>query len=175
MSDTIRKLWNCMTTVIVLAALLLAFLVVGVRLFGIQPYLVLSGSMEPEIHTGAVVYVRAVDPANLQEGDIITFTLAGDVPVTHRIVAVTEENGQTLYQTKGDANEQADNTLVHPEQILGSPLFSIPYLGFALRYLQQPPGCYVGIALAAAALLLLVLPELLWDDKEKNASDPNLL
>lgn len=163
MSETIRKVWNLVTTLILLAALVAAFLVVGVRFIGIQPYIVLSGSMEPAIHTGAMVYVKETDPAQLEVGDIITFRIAGDIPATHRIVEVTEEG----FVTKGDANEHEDNGIVPHSSVIGSYLFSIPGLGYIVSFVQQPPGTYIGIGFAAALLLLMVLPEVIWSGEKK--------
>lgn len=159
----IRKIWNFATTLIVLVAVAAAFLVVGVRLFGIQPFIVLSGSMEPEIHTGAMVYVKETDPAALAEGDIITFRIAGDIPATHRIVEVTEEG----FVTKGDANEHKDNGVVPHSSVIGKYLFSIPGMGYVVSFVQQPPGTYIGIGFAAALLLLMVLPEVIWGSEKK--------
>lgn len=53
-------------------------------LFGIQPYVVYSGSMEPEIPTGAVVFTKEGE-FSPKKGDIITFH-NGDTVVTHRVV-----------------------------------------------------------------------------------------
>ena len=163
MGERIHKIWNIATTLLVIVALILAVLVVGVRLVGIQPFIVLSGSMEPKIHTGAMVYVREADPAELAVGDIITFRLSGDVPATHRIIEVTDEG----FITKGDANEYADNNVVQAENIVGKYIFNVPYLGFAVSFVQQPPGTYAAIAIASAFGLLLVLPDMIWGEKKK--------
>ncbi len=163
MGEKIHKIWNLVTTLIVIIGVILAILVVGVRIIGIQPYIVLSGSMEPVIHTGSMVYVREADPAELAEGDIITFRMVGGVTATHRIIEVTEEG----FVTKGDANDFADNNVVAPESVIGRYVFSVPYLGFGVSFVQQPPGTYVAIAVAATFALLLVIPDLLWDDKKK--------
>jgi hypothetical protein len=51
-------------------------LLAGVRLFGIEPNIVLSGSMEPEIMTGSIVYVKPISPEeaqNLKRDDTVTF------------------------------------------------------------------------------------------------------
>ena len=39
--------------------------------FGYKPFIVLSGSMESEIHKGDLVVVKTIDPTKLQEEDII--------------------------------------------------------------------------------------------------------
>ena len=56
------------------------------------------------------------------------------------------------YTTKGDANEAADAGLVHCKNVLGTPVASIPYLGYVITWIQNPPGTY--IAISAAALII---------------------
>lgn len=47
MSKAVKKAWNIITTLIVAVAVILALLLVGARIVGLQVYTVLSGSMEP--------------------------------------------------------------------------------------------------------------------------------
>ena len=137
--------------------------------------MVLSGSMEPVYHTGSVIYVQSkVDASALEEGQIITFRLTGDTIATHRIIEVVEENGAVRYRTKGDANEVADGSLVDPARVIGTPKFSIPYLGFALTYIQSAQGRYAAIAVGALLLLIVFLPSLISEkgnDKKSNTKE----
>ena len=71
------------------------------RLLGVQEYNVISGSMEPEIPVGSLVYVKSVAFNELSEQDVIAFE-AGASIVTHRIVSI--DSGNQLITTKGDAN-----------------------------------------------------------------------
>ena len=164
MSKTFKKIWNLITTLIVIAAVLLAVLLVGVRLAGLQVFTVLSGSMEPTYHTGSLIYVKKVDAAKLSEGTVITFMLDENTVATHRIVGVVpdeDEPGVVRYRTKGDANEAEDGSLVHYKNVIGTPVFSIPKLGYLANYIQHPPGTYVAVSAGAAVLLLMFLPELI--------------
>ena len=86
-----KKIWNVVTTVLVAVVVILALLLVGVRLFGMQVYTVLSGSMEPVYHTGSLIYVKNVDYRDLKEGDVITFMLDEDTVATHRIVGIVPD------------------------------------------------------------------------------------
>ena len=71
-----RAIINAITTTVFVLTLLFAFLVAGIRLFGLDPYTVLSGSMEPAYHVGSVVYVwTGADPLKLEVGDPVTFML----------------------------------------------------------------------------------------------------
>ena len=164
MNKTLKTIWNAVTWVIVAAAVLLAVLLVGARLVGLRTFTVLSGSMEPTYHTGSLIYVKKVDAANLSEGTVITFMLDEDTVATHRIVGVVpdeDEPGVVRYRTKGDANEVEDGSLVHYKNVIGTPVFSIPRLGYVANYIQHPPGTYVTISVGAMVLLLMFLPELI--------------
>ena len=59
--------------------------------FGIHPYAVVSGSMEPAISTGTMVFSKETSFKNLKKGDVITFMISEDQTVTHRIVSVDED------------------------------------------------------------------------------------
>ena len=82
-----KKLWNGLTTVLVALVVVLAVLLVGVRLVGLTPYVVLSGSMEPTYHTGSLIYVKKADPFTIEAGTPITFMMDEDTIATHRVVA----------------------------------------------------------------------------------------
>lgn len=167
----IKRIWNTITTVLVALVVLLAVLLVGVRLIGFQVFTVLSGSMEPTYHVGSLIYVKEVDTNELSAGDPITYLIDDDTVVTHRIIEVVpdEEDPETIrFRTKGDANNAADGSLVHYKNVIGMPVFTIPYLGYVANYIQNPPGTYVAISAAAILLLLVFLPDLFAsDDKSK--------
>lgn len=107
-----------------------------------------------------------IDPADLQVGDPATFVLNEELVVaTHRVVDIDTEN-QCFY-TKGDANDAPDASPVHFNNLLGKPVFSIPYWGYVANYIQTPPGMYIAIAAGGVLLLLVFLPDLFDDDKKK--------
>lgn len=66
MNKTIKKVWNTFTWALVLCVFILAMLLAGIRLFGFSPYAVLSGSMEPTYHVGALIYVKKVSPETIK-------------------------------------------------------------------------------------------------------------
>jgi len=145
----------------------LAVLLGGVRLVGLSPYTVLSGSMEPTYPVGSVIYVKAVDPASLQVGDDITFMASETVVATHRIIEVLpdEKDPAVLwFRTQGVANDAPDANPVHSNNVIGSPVFSLPLLGYIAVFVQQPPGSYVAVALAVLLVALAFLPDMLFGD-----------
>jgi len=175
MSKTIKKIWNSVTWVLVVILVIMAVMLAGVRLIGLQPMTVLSGSMEPEFKTGDLIYVKEVDYRELKAGDVITFKPGDETVATHRIVEVVpDETDSTVvrYRTKGDANDSEDGSLVHCRNVVGTPVFSLPKMGYVANYIQNPPGSYLAISGAAILMLLMFLPDLLWSDEEPKAAEP---
>lgn len=170
MGGTIKKVWSIVTGILMAAVVALSVLLVGVRAFGLQIYTVLSGSMEPAYHVGALIYVSEVDTADLSVGDVITFRISEKTTATHRIVEILEEDGALAFRTKGDANEEEDNHLVTEDELVGKVRFTVPYLGFLMAYIQNPPGMYIAIAGAAMFFILRLIPDL-WKDDEKKQQE----
>ncbi len=170
-----NKVWNVISTILVVIIVLLALALVGARLVGLRVYSVLSGSMEPTYHVGSVIYVKKVDPFTIKEGQVITFMLNETTIATHRVVAVVpdaDDSSVVRFQTKGDANAAPDGSidnpqsLVHYRNVIGRPVFTIPLLGYVANYIQHPPGLYVAAAAAVIVLLAVFLPDMFDDNKK---------
>ena len=176
MSQTLRRIWNLLSSILVGVVVVLALLLVGARVVGLQVFTVLSGSMEPTYHTGSLIYVKKVDPYSVEVGQPITFMLDENTVATHRVVGIVpdEEDASVIrFRTKGDANEAEDGSLVHYKNVIGVPIFSIPYLGYLAEYIQHPPGMYVAISAGAILLLLVFIPDIFSDEeKETDGAKP---
>lgn len=160
MPKTILKIWNALTTLLVIAAVLLAVLLAGVRVVGLTPFAVLSGSMEPAYHVGSLIYVQKTEPVNIQVGDPITFVLNEELQVaTHRVIKIDAQN--QYFYTKGDANNAPDAMPVHFENLLGKPVFTIPQLGYVSSFLNTRSGTILAITATAVILILVFVPDLL--------------
>lgn len=172
MNAKLKKTWNIISTVLVAVVVILALLLAGARLLDMQVFTVLSGSMEPTYHTGSIIYVKKIATEDIQPGTVITFMLDEDTVATHRVTAVVpdqEDPTVVRFRTKGDANNAEDGSLVHYKNVIGTPVFTIPGLGYVANYIQHPPGTYVAISAAAVLLLLVFLPDVLAPEKKKNA------
>ncbi|GAA0508737.1 signal peptidase, endoplasmic reticulum-type [Halorubrum aquaticum] len=117
-------------------------------------FVVLTASMTPAIAPGDVVVVDERDPAAIAEGDVITFVRGeSEVPVTHRVVGVTEAGGGIAFETKGDANEDPDSAPVPAANVLGAVAFSIPYIGYVIQFTDSPTGFTLLVILPFALLV----------------------
>ena len=133
MNRSVKRIWNAVSSIAVALVVILAILLVGARLVGLQVFTVLSGSMEPTYHVGSLIYVKKVDPYTIEVGQPITFMLDEDTVATHRVVGIVpDEEDPTVirFRTKGDANDAEDGSLVHYKNVVGTPVFSIPRLGY---------------------------------------------
>ncbi len=162
----LKKIWNVVSTVLVVLMVLSAVFLMGTRLFGYECYTVISGSMEPEYMVGDLLYVKKVDVNSIKVGDDITFVLNEDLVVaTHRVVRVDTEN-QRFY-TKGLANDIEDAP-VHFNNVIGVPQFHIPKLGYVSDFVQNPPGMYITIGGGIILILLVFLPDMLGKKKKED-------
>lgn len=123
----LSKIFSLLGSTVSVIVLIVAAAFIVPKFVGIMPYIVESGSMEPQIHTGAVAFIDTHDK-NVAVGDVITYKI-GDAGsekyVTHRIVGEKPDG----YVTKGDANEVEDANCVKQEQIVGTYRYSIPHAG----------------------------------------------
>ncbi len=155
MAVVARRVVNIITNIFIAVAVVLVVVFCAPRLFGLQPYAVLSGSMEPEYPVGSLLYVHAADPATIEVGDAVTFTRGGTT-VTHEACAIDFEN-QTI-ETQGIANRNSDGSVMRDaepvpfSQVIGVPVVCIPFLGYVNVFCTTMPGILI-IALVAAALV----------------------
>ena len=102
-------------------------------------YVVQSGSMEPSIRTGDVVFIQK--KPSYSETETITFKDSTKRTITHRIVSVnTDSDGQEYYQTKGDANQAQDSEVIGYKQVVGKVVWVVPKLGYAIQFGRTPWG-----------------------------------
>ena len=170
--QTVKKVWSIVSTVLVVLIVLCAVFLMGTRLIGYRVYSVISGSMEPELSVGDLLYVRPVDPTEIEVGDDISFVLNEDLVVaTHRVVRIDAEK-QHIY-TKGIANEIEDSEPVHFKNVIGVVDFNIPLLGYVSDYIQSSPGMYITIAAVSVMIVLVFLPDFLPKKKEEKVVAPS--
>ena len=131
MRRTAAMACNVLGLVLILGVVLLCLPLTLPRLLGYEAFAIVSGSMEPAIPTGSIVYAKAVDPKELAAGDIAVF-YAGDAgtPVTHRVVENRTADGELI--TKGDANADVDLTPISYYNVVGKVAFQLPALGLFL-------------------------------------------
>lgn len=124
------------------------------KIFGFHIYTVISGSMEPAIPTGSLVYVHYEDPGTIQKKDVIAFysqSADGSI-ITHRVVSNSEAMGQFI--TKGDANKENDMNPVSYTNYIGKVTLSVPVLGGLAQAATGTSGKIAAISIIGLAVIL---------------------
>ena len=134
-----KKIIRIITTPVVVLILLLAIYTGyfkfikksnNISFFGYKQYIVMTGSMQPSYNIGDLIFEKEIAKEDIKLNDVITYSLeSGQDTVTHRVIDIIEENGETYYQFKGDNNNSPDPDLVTYEQIQGKVIYKIDRLG----------------------------------------------
>jgi len=122
-------------------------------------YIVTSGSMEPEIQTGSLLYTYKTSAENINVGDTITYQ-DGDHLTTHKVI---EKIGgdPVSFRTKGIANNSPDPGQVTEGQVQGKKLFSIPFLGYIAAWAGSIMGFIALVVLPGLVLILMEVKSIL--------------
>jgi signal peptidase I len=121
---------------IAIAVVALLLLWSNAGLLGFQPSIIASGSMQPNLNVGDMAIVVSSNPADINVGDIIQYQEESQ-SVIHRVIDKYQEQGQTYFITKGDANNAQDPKPVSENQVIGKASFIIPKLGWASIGLKE--------------------------------------
>lgn len=168
------KAWKVIRSIfvwlmVILAVGMMVFTVISVstfdrvdrKLFGYRAFIVLSDSMsKTDFNAGDLVLVKEVDPATLQEGDIIAYTSQNTAnygeTVTHKIRSLTTDaSGEPGFITYGTTTDTDDETVVTYPYVLGKYSSHIPKVGTFFQFLKSTPGYIVCILVPFLVLILL--------------------
>lgn len=118
----------------ILHILILIYLLSFVPVFwGWHPLVVISGSMEPVLNVGALLYYHEYDIEDFKKDDILVYKVPNHI-ISHRVV----ESSVDGFVTKGDANNTNDSKLVKEEQIMGiGTNWCIKYLGYYVDFVYH--------------------------------------
>ncbi len=126
-----------LTAVVIFISVIGIGIVYGPMLFGMEAYSIETGSMEPTIPEGSMVYVKPCEKfEDYKVNDVVTFTdPKTSQSFTHRIVQIDSDNGD--FTTKGDANEAPDISPTNVSLAVGVVQFSVPFLGYVAMFLRS--------------------------------------
>lgn len=135
-------------------------------IFGYKPFIVMSGSMESEIFTDDLIFVKTIDPDKLEKQDIIAFRTSDNVVVTHRIVNIYEQDGTKMFVTKGDNNKGNDGEPVSENAVEGIYKARIPKLGAYFLFINTPTGMILSILVAVVIIFIYAFVNMSIDKKQ---------
>lgn len=159
--DIIGKIILILIIVFLLFFIIRATVFKKFDIFGYRFYIIMSGSMEPEIKTGDMIITKECN--NYEIGDVIAFKNTGLV-TAHRIVEKLSEDGEELFRTKGDNNNTVDRELVRKEQIRGKTINTIPKVGTAVLYLKTH---WIILVLLIGVIIIIYLVKILLFNRKK--------
>ncbi|MGW0173598.1 hypothetical protein ACWDUM_07105 [Rhodococcus sp. NPDC003322] len=139
--------------------------------FGIKPLVFRSGSMSPDIPTGALALARTTPAADLAVGDVVSVENEQGTRITHRIhdIVSGDSTGAVLI-LKGDANRDADIS-PYPVTEADRVFFSVPGLGYAVSWLSSPAAIFLGGAFVGGLMVLAFGPASKSKDNESDSGD----
>ena len=131
------------------------------KAFGYQMYTVISGSMEPALPVGSLVYVKYQEPESIEKKDIIAFYGSNESSsiITHRVVYNKKLSGE--FVTKGDANKEKDMNPISYNQYMGKVVLMIPVIGGVAQTLTTGSGKIVLFSFIGLILLLEIFGNIL--------------
>lgn len=161
----LKRMWSIISSVLTVGVFLFVFGIAAFSIynrvqdkngntpiFGFSVFVVITGSMEPEIMTGEVVIVRQRDFGDLEIGQVLTFRM-GDKVVTHKIIAVDEAKQELT--THGTANSEGTNETVQYKDAIGIVIFHSMFLGNALVFASSNYGFFLLIMLPLVIFVTL--------------------
>lgn len=132
-------------------------------IWGFKAYIVTTESMKPNIKPGDIIIIKHTKEELLEVEDVITFKNSNGVTITHRITDIIQaQEGEKEYITKGDNNKAEDAEKIKYEQIEGSKVLKVPYLGKIIMLLQDE--VYLVLIIIIILLIYLHMQKM----KEKN-------
>lgn len=154
-------------TVLLISVIIVCLPLTVPRVFGFNIYTVISGSMEPAIPTGSLVYIKGVEPEEVKEEEVIAFYGGRDTSsiITHRVVANSAIMGEFI--TKGDANETQDMNPIPYENYIGKVVLSIPVVGGIAQMLASTAGKIAAASIVGLAALLEIIAAILRNRNKK--------
>ena len=152
----IKVLINTLMTLILIVGIVFILLL----MMGFEPYVVASGSMQPAIQTGSLSFInKHTKYQDVKENDIIAFKASTGDKVTHRAISIKDEG----IETKGDSNENSDGITTTESNFIGKNIFSIPKLGYVVKFIQTTRGKIMLITI----IIVILITGFVSDDKKK--------
>lgn len=142
---------------------------------GVLPLIVLTDSMQPEIDSGDLIICNTIAPENVKTNDVISFfdpSGSGTSVVTHRVVEITEKNGEIHFRTRGDNNNTDDKELVPGGNLVGIYKFGIAGAGHIAIFMQSTAGLMICVVLPIILLVAYdVIRRRLYEKSKKEDTD----
>ena len=146
---------------------------------------VISGSMEPTIYEGDLLFVAGIDAEDIkngtaedQNGDVIVFDARGlwfhapQEPIVHRVIDKYNISDTWYFRTKGDANSVQDAAPIPESRVIGVVIGGIPYIGWVKIFLTESGLLIPLLVIISALLIFSIIRDIIkGEDEEKNRNN----
>lgn len=160
----LKRLGSMLFYIFLVICFLISMEIVRGKVSGTQPeilgykfFIVLTGSMEPELMVGDIVIVKSVNPKEIETKDIITFqSKESNNIITHRVKEI-KSNEENQFITKGDANNVEDPNPVDSDKVIGKVVGHAPKIGLLIQILQNNVIKIVGSILLVSIIAAFII------------------
>lgn len=146
------------------------------NIFGYKILQVMSGSMSGEFETGDTILIKETkNEANLKIGDIITYRIAKNTLITHRIVNITKMGDNLKYTLKGDSNNTEDSEKILFSSIEGVYVRKLNLIGKLINFMQKPYGMVIIFTTPILLILYIIKNEKTKEEKRNKRREKRLI
>ena len=177
----LRSIYNVIYTLLVIIVLAILIVVIlqrvsnnTITVAGIRMFNIVTESMVPKYEVGDILISKSIEPDNIKEGDDIVYIGKGGAfegkIVTHQVVRIENENGESKFHTKGIANEIED-PLVSQEQVYGKIIYKIHSLSFISKIINNLYTFYFVIFVPIVLLIFWEIVKIVSRSKDDQEDD----
>ena len=146
------------------------------NIFGYKILQVMSGSMSGEFETGDTILIKEIkEESDLKIGDVITYRIAKNTLVTHRIENITKIGENLNYTLKGDANNVEDSEKILFSSIEGIYVKKLVLIGKIISFMQKPYGMVIIFVVPILLILYIINAERTKEIKRNKRREKRLI
>lgn len=146
------------------------------NIFGYKILQVMSGSMSGEFETGDTILIKEIkEESDLKIGDVITYRIAKNTLVTHRIVNITKTGESLNYTLKGDANNVEDSEKILFSSIEGIYVKKLILIGKIISFMQKSYGMVIIFVVPILLILYIINAERTKEIKRNKRREKRLI
>ena len=143
--------------------------------FGYKVLQVMSGSMSGEFETGDTILIKEIkNESDLKIGDVVTYKIAKNTLVTHRIVYISKTGENLSYTLKGDANNTEDSEKIMFSKIEGMYVKKLKLIGQMINFMQKPYGIVIVFTIPILLVILIMYNEKIREERRSRRREKRL-
>ena len=143
--------------------------------FGYKVLQVMSGSMSGEFETGDTILIKEIkNESDLKIGDVVTYKIAKNTLVTHRIVYISKTGENLSYTLKGDANNTEDSEKIMFSKIEGMYVKKLKLIGQMINFMQKPYGIVIVFTIPILLVILIMYNEKIKEERRSRRREQRL-